>query len=950
MRDNNLWKEYVRWHILATFFSGYEEWVKLCRKTGVSAEISEIEYGDYLYGTNADLYIPLWASVCGEEKESLMNGITLQVLQVYRENGYRPTDMQANPPDYIGQQCRFLAYLLSRTMKGENRLEEYLSFIGNFTAPTVRAMECALAEYEKKADSTGIPAEMAEMAELLVQAVGRDGIDPSDERKMWSVWEEGNAWGNDWHAFDTWELQPEPSEAPEERITTQTSFCDCGRKCKMSARVKDGCVLSIGPDTSYKEKRFVGCARGHQYRQTFLTPHRLRYPMIRRGKRGEGLFRRVTWEEAETLIAEKIRETAEKYGPGSRYVMPASGVGAAVRGDRFMKDLLALTGGYLNYYNYYSCPCAEHALPYVYGTDVCGSSEEEMTKTKLLILWGHNPADTIWGDAFLPNLAKAREAGVRIIVIDPRKSATAVQYADQWIGILPSSDGAMADAMAYEILSRGLQDQEFMDRFCIGFDADHMPEGVPKELNYRSYLFGEADGIKKTAEWASGICGVPAETIRTLAVEYATTKPACLMPGLGPQRTLCGEQNCRSFAMLACLTGNTGISGGGSGGYPNKKGHGAPAYILRENPYPAKIPSFLWTKAAEEWQDFTAEDGLKGAEKLECGVKLIFNLASGMLINQHSDVNRTIQILSDSELVDTVVISELFMTPGARYADILLPGVSFFETENIVPPWNASDYILYNEAAIPPIFEGRFEYEWIRKAAEKLGVEKQLSGGRSISEWLNVLYDETRKTEPELPDYKIFQKKGCFVFSNTPYQIAFQEQRENGVRFPTPSGKIEIFSERIYRMNRKELPGIPCYTPCAEGVLDPMRKDYPLLLIGFHTKRRCHSIHDNNRYLDDLESPEVWINPEDARERGILDGDLAEVYNSRGRVRIRARVTERIVKGAVAMTEGGWFIPGKDGTDQRGCINTLTMSRTATPLAKANPQHTNLVQVAASER
>lgn len=129
-------------------------------------------------------------------------------------------------------------------------------------------------------------------------------------------------------------------------------------------------------------------------------------------------------------------------------------VRALARGDRFIKDMPGPTGGYLNYYNYYSCACAEHAPPYVYGTDVCGSSEAEMWKTKLLILWGHNPANTIWGDAFLPNLAKAKTMGARIVVIDPRFSETAMQYADQWIGIRPSTDGALCDAMAYEIWSR----------------------------------------------------------------------------------------------------------------------------------------------------------------------------------------------------------------------------------------------------------------------------------------------------------------------------------------------------------------------------------------------------------------------------------------------------------------------------------------------------------------
>ena len=429
-----------------------------------------------------------------------------------------------------------------------------------------------------------------------------------------------------------------------------------------------------------------------------------------------------------------------------------------------------------------------------------------------------------------------------------------------------------------------------------------------------------------------------------LAIEYATTKPACLMPGLGPQRTLCGEQNCRSFAMLACLTGNVGKPGGGSGGYPNKHGHGAPYYAIGENPYPGRIPSFLWFRAASDWRSMGERDGLQGVTRLDTPVKLIFNLASGMLVNQHSNINETVRILTDPELVEHIVLSDLFMTPGARFADLLLPGVSFFETENVVPPWNASDYVLYDQQAIAPVFGGRFEYEWIREAAKLLGVEEQLCKGRSHGQWLEHLYDAYRKKEPELPDFAEFKTMGCYVYRHMPYQVAFREQVEQGVPFATPSGKIEIFSRRLYDRQDPELPGIPRFTPCEEGALDPKRSEYPLLLIGFHTNRRCHSIHDHNRQLDELEKPALWIHPEDAASRGIRQGQPVEIFNSRGRVRIPAKVTNRIVPGCVAMSEGGWYTPDRNGVDTRGSINVLTMTR-PTPLAKANPQHTNLVQV-----
>ncbi|XCP85986.1 DMSO/selenate family reductase complex A subunit [Roseburia hominis] len=919
--------EYVRWHVLTEVFSGYENWQNIMSLLGAGIELEEQDYEDYFYGTNAAIYVPLWASVCQGREPVLMNRETLEVIRFYKRLGYRTVDIESNPPDYIGQQCRFMEYLSVLILKGDKELEaEYERFL-------VRFVENTFYEIEKAVNEGNPPEGIQWICELLREAVCRESWSGADVK---------------WEKFDSYAWtrgEAEELEAPYE--TPQASFYDCGRKCKMKAVVQEGCVLSIGPDLEYGKKEFVGCIRGYQYRQTFLTPHRLRYPMIRRGKRGEGLFKRITWEEASDIVAAKIRQTMEEYGPQSRYVMPASGVCGAIRGDRFAKELLVLTGGFLDYYNYYSAACAEHILPYIYGTEACGSAEEEMLKSRLLILWGNNPADTIWGPDFLKNMAEAKRRGVRIIVIDPRQSDTAVQYADQWIGIQPSTDGALADALAYEIWSRGLQDQEFMDRFCIGFDEEHMPENVPKEENYRAYLFGEKDGIVKDAVWGENITGVSAEVIVKLATELAGTKPAWILPGLGPQRTLNGEQTCRSFIMLACLTGNVGIPGGGSGGFLMRKGESAPEYTYRTNPYPGKIPSFLWVKAVDRWNEFTEGDGLTGTDRLDTGVKLLFNLASGLLINQHSNINDTIRVLGEEDRLETVVVSELFMTPGARYADLLLPGASFLETENIVLPWLPADYFLYNTAAITPLFEGRFEYEWLREAAAKLGVEKEFSQGRTAAGWLKALYEKNQSANEEahLPDYEAFKKEGCYVYRSLEEKTAFGEQIEKGVPFQTPSGKIEIFSKRLYERGQRELPGIPCYTPCEEGAEDPLRERFPLQLIGYHTKRRCHSTNDHNRNLDRIDKPHLWIHPEDASKRGLENGALAEIYNDRGRVRVPVKVTERIVRGVVALSEGGWYTPDENGVDVRGSINVLTMTHRATPLAKANPQHTNLVEV-----
>lgn len=610
-----------------------------------------------------------------------------------------------------------------------------------------------------------------------------------------------------------------------------------------------------------------------------------------------------------------------------------------------MKRLLGLDGGYLEYYNYYSAACANFVMPYVYGTTECGHTESDILNAGIIILWGHNPSANHFGPFFNRTLTQAKERGIPIVVIDPRKSETVLTYADWWIAIKPSTDSALADAMCWHIWQNGLQDQAFMDRFCLGFDEEHMPEGVPKGESYYAYLSGAKDGIVKTPEWAQEITGIPAENIRELAEQYATTKPACLVPGLGPQRTGNGEQFYRSTAALASITGNVGKRGGSSGGTPWIPTHTLPDFTEFSNPYPGTIPSFLWTDAVKDALSMTQEvHGITGVSKLDSSIKLIFNLANALLLSQHSDVNRTVKLLRDENLVEMIVVSDVFMTPAAKFADILLPAPSFFEVDNIVPPWVTDNYLLYNHSCIKPLFECRFEYKWIRDVAQRLGHGEAFTDDKpELEDWMAYLYEQAEKAESDLPTLEEFKATSCFVFEPVEH-IAFSDIIEGNGTFDTPSGKIEIFSKTLYDMGRPdEIPGLPRYIPCPEGPQDALKSKYPLQLIGYHTKRRCHSIHENNPLMEELEPPAIWIHPADAQARGIRNGELMELYNDRGCVRIPAKVTDRVMKGVVALSEGGWFRPGDDRADERGCINVLTSAR-PTPLAKGNPQHTNLVE------
>lgn len=727
---------------------------------------------------------------------------------------------------------------------------------------------------------------------------------------------------------------------------------NCGGRCIIHAHVRDGKIEKLTTDSREAAGDCVpltACVRGMNYHKTFLGRDRLRYPMKRVGQRGEGKFERITWEEATDTIAREWVRIRDTYGVGSRYVNYATGISAMISGGGLAKRLLKLDGGYLDYYNSYSTACITQSTNLMYGTAETGNNLADWLNSNLIILWGHNPVETKFDCETMYYLRKARDKGIPIIVVDPRRNDTALALGAEWVPLKPATDAALMDAMAYVIVEQGLQDQDFLDRCCVGFDKAHMPAGVDPSECYLSYLTGEKDGIPKTPEWAAPITGVSAEAIRSLAIRYATAKPAALIQGFGAQRHAYGEQSARGGILLACMTGNVGVSGGWACGSGRCTRHAFPGMPNVPNPYSMSIPSYLWTEAILRGHELTALDGVTGGEQLQSDIKMMVNLAGNCLINQHGDINRTKEILSDTSKCEFILCSDLFMTASAKFADILLPGVSFFEGENIVVPWQYGDFLGFTNQVIEPLYEGRFEYDWLSEVAEKIGLGPQFTEGRTLGQWLEYCYNDLRKKEPELPEYTVFKEAGIYRYQNNPDVIAFQKQRRDPDKnpFPTPSGKVEIFSEKIYRTAFRDfMPAIPRYVDPPEGPNDPLTEKYPLQLIGWHTKRRCHSIHDNNPGMHKLDPQCLWMHPDDAAKRIIADGQEVLVWNDRGRMRIPVKLTDRVMAGVVALSQGAWYDPDPDGTDRGGCINVLTSLR-PTPYARGNGQHTNLVEVKA---
>jgi anaerobic dimethyl sulfoxide reductase subunit A len=557
-----------------------------------------------------------------------------------------------------------------------------------------------------------------------------------------------------------------------------------------------------------------------------------------------------------------------------------------------------------------------------YGTINTGNSREDLLNSRFIILWGWDPANTIWDPGTSLTLARAREQGIPVVAIDPRFTDTAAILADQWIPIRPGTDTAMLIAMAHVIITEGLQDQAFIDRHTVGFDR------------YRDYVLGREDGAPKAPQWAEAITGVPAATIADLARQYATSKPAALFAGWGPARSALGEQYSRAANVLTAITGNIGVPGGYAAGfmraYSSRASHrprGAPRV---ENPVEAGAPPRK--NSLHKLRGGTNPNShrihynkvydaiLRGrAGGYPADIKLLY-VAAGNIINQHANTRRGVEAFKSRSL-EFIVVQDQFMTPTARLADVVLPANTFMERSDLAPPWLGSPYYIYLNKAIDSLYETRSDVEICRELSVKLGIPWAFGEANEEDMLRGIAAGRN-----DIDDFEAMKREGVLKIRGLEPTISFKEQVQDPENhpFPTLSGKIEIYCEHIAEMNDPMIPPIPKYISPPENYDDPLAAKYPLQLITTHPKGRTHSSLSMVPWLKEAEPHAAWINSADAAARGISDGDLVDVFNDRGRIRIPAKVTERIMPGVVNVSEGSWYDPDEDGVDRGGCANVLT--------------------------
>jgi len=709
-------------------------------------------------------------------------------------------------------------------------------------------------------------------------------------------------------------------EQNDEKVVMTVCHSHCGGACVLKLHVKDGVITSIETDDG-EEPQYRACLRGRAYRQRVYAPDRLIYPMKRIGERGKGEFKRISWDEALDTVASEIKRVRESYGPSALAIIGSGGDISQLHGAGLVERVLNRAGGYSGTWGMHSAEGGVFASMATYGAMATGNTRDDLPNSRLIIMWGWNPAVTIAFANTSFYLARARESGARIISIDPRYTDSTAVFAHRWIPIRPGTDTAMLIAMAYVIINENLQDQSFLDKYTIGFEK------------FKDYVLGKEDDVPKTPGWAEDITGIPADTIVGLAREYASIKPAALIDGISPGRTAYGEQFHRAASTLAAMNGNIGIHGGNApgiyclGGLLPAVNLGMPiAFRLKggTNPVDAAAPprvlgnfnSSGGPSSARVNRFHLADAILKGRSGgYPADYKLLF-VVNCSYLNQCADTNKITEALKKLEFI---VVQEQFMTPTAKFADIILPTNTYME-RNDLTTGGIGPFYGYMNKAIDSVGESKSHFEIATELAARLGITD--FSDKTEEEWLREPVNECK----DIPDYETFRRNGVHKVKLAQPYVCFQEQIRDPLNnpFPTPSGKIEIYSQQLADAGNPMLPPIPKYIEAWESRNDPLAEKYPLQVVTTHTRRRAHTQFENIPWLRELYPQAISINLSDAEARGIKDGDMVKVFNDRGVMVIPARVTGRIMPGVVDIPQGAWYDPDENGVDREGCANVLT--------------------------
>jgi anaerobic selenocysteine-containing dehydrogenase len=617
--------------------------------------------------------------------------------------------------------------------------------------------------------------------------------------------------------------------------------------CGMLVEIDDGRVVGVRGDPDNPDSRGFLCIRGQASREIIDNPLRLLHPLVR-VERGRDEWRRATWDEALELVVARMRAA----GPAAVGAWSGHGLFANNYGTRVASHLLRR---FTNLYGaqWWSPTMICWGLG-AFGLGLTGivetNTKEDMgAHARLIVLWGANLASQ-------PNtarhLAAARRRGAHVVTIDVRETEAAAQ-SDETVLVRPGTDAALALAMMHVIVAERLWDADFVARHTVGFDA----------LAAHVAAHGPA--------WAAPITGVPAERIAALARRYATTRPATIVLGGSSMHKGAGTwTGARAVGCLPALTGNVGIPGGGLGPRHGGPSHGQGLANIGADdrrPVDGRIPNQM-----ERLTD----------AMLDGRVRVMLLLGTDML-SSFADARRVAEGLARTDLV---VAYDLFLNDTARrFADVVLPATAWLE-ELGCKSTNTHLYlmprVLDPPGAAKPI-------AWVlRELASRLDVEDFFPWADESGP-LDAILDHPATGHATAAS--LAAEGGMRALRVSP--VAHPD-----LTFPTPSGKIELSSERAVSLG---LPALPVYEP-------PAGSPYPLVLQQGRTLTHFHGFYDHGRALPTLAKadpePMLWISPADAGARGLADGAAIRIHNDLGAMHARAHVTDKIPAGTVWMRDG----------------------------------------------
>ena len=755
---------------------------------------------------------------------------------------------------------------------------------------------------------------------------------------------------------------PGAADASEHTVWNHCAI-NCPGRCALRFHVRDDEVLWVdtyATDTlDLDDPQPRACQLGRSYRAWINHPDRINYPLRRvpGTKRGQGVYERISWDEAVKTIASELRRVIDAYGNEAVYINYCTGQYCTTQLP--FRRLLNILGGYLGYYGDYSQAQNMWAAPLLYGGEPA-STLSAAADADLVLVFGSSPTETRQGGAVSHRdwvrLRERMAPGTKVYIVDPRMNDSLLGHSEQWLPINPGTDAALCSAIAHELIVNDQVDHEFLDTYCVGFDESTMPESAKgQNKSYCDYILGTGyDMVEKTPEWAAPITGITADKIRELAGEIAAAEHMYVAQGWGPQRRSNGEMTSMAICMLPVLTGNIGLPGTNTGLREGSRSVSLKYMPLGTNPVTTSISVFSMVDAIDHGTEMTeVADGVRGKEKLDTNIKFVWNYAGNCITNQNSDINHVHDVMVDDTKCEFVVGIDTVMCDSLKYSDIILPDLFRFEQVSMIGTGGDDGYMIAGQPCTERKFECRTNYEWVAELAEIMGVGEEFSEGKTEEDWIKELYEASREKNPDLPTYEDAMAMGVYTVKGNK-KIALEAFRADPVANPlkTPSGKIEIYSEALDQYIQTHefadddfVAPVPVYATEWYGV-ETTTDEYPLVCSGFHYRGRLHSSWGFDEQLKAANPQEAWINPVDAEERGIAQGDTIRVKNQFGEIELLAKVTGRTTPGVVCISQGAWHDADMNGdrVDKGGSINTLTTLRPS-PLAKGNPQHTNICQV-----